>query len=67
MSYNLICIQNILKVLIDNDVHSKVSNNGDDILFEGVPADVPYKMDLIDAGATFDSAYNCWAFWPMEE
>jgi hypothetical protein len=67
MSFNLICLQNILKVLLDNGVHSKVSNDGDTILFEGVPLDVPYKDALIDAGATFDSAYGCWAFWPMEE
>lgn len=67
MNADLICLQNILKVFIDNGVNSKVTNMDDTILFEDIPYDVPYKDALIDAGATFDLSYNCWTYWSMEE
>ena len=65
--HDLICLQNILKVFLDNGVHSAVSNNGDTVLFEGTAHDVPYKADLIAAGATYDLAYGCWTYWSNDE
>ena len=60
-------LKNILSVFLANDVHGKVSNIGETVLFEGIPENVPYKDDLIAAGATFDISYGCWTFWVNEE
>jgi hypothetical protein len=67
MNIDLICLQNILRVFIENGVHSAVTNDGDTVLFECTQFDVPYKDALIDAGATFDLSYGCWVYWSMEK
>ena len=67
MIHNLICLKNILGVFKANGVVTQVSETNDTILFEGLPFDVPYKQDLIDAGATYDIGFGCWTYWSNDE
>ena len=63
----MITLKNILAVFIANGVTAPVSIAGETIMFEGVPYDVPYKQELIDAGATYDISICSWAYWRNDE
>lgn len=67
MNYTLLCLQNILQVFRSNGVVAPVTMVSGTILFEGLPFDVPYKQELIDAGATYDIGYGCWTYWSNDE
>ncbi len=67
MIHDLICLRNIISVLQANGVVTQVTMVSGTILFEGLSFDVPYKQELIDAGATYDIGYGCWTYWSNDE
>ena len=67
MNYDLVCLQNILRIFQSNGVIVPVTMVDEAILFEGLPFDVPYKQELIDAGATFSLNQGCWTYWSIDE
>lgn len=60
-------LQNILAVFMKNNVKCDVTLQNDALVFDMEINDVPYRDELIAAGATFDIGINRWTYWSNEE
>ena len=65
--YKLQVLKNILEVFKVNGVQCDVSLDQETLLFNVKENDVPYRNELVEAGATYSISHQCWTYWSNEE
>lgn len=60
-------LHNILSVFKKYNIVCDVTMDGEIMLFGFSKMDVPFKDELIAAGATHDFGYGCRVLWPSQE
>lgn len=60
-------LRNILAVFVKHNYVCNVSLDGETLVFDAPDQDLPFKQELINAGATYDLARQCWTYWDDTE